>query len=101
MRKPWYRPQTKQQKADYDRVCRQLYAKFGSYPKIAATLSIRGDEYIAAQTVRMWFRDRKIPAHHAVMLASMITANPYHLLPWLESYIKNWEWFQQPEKDHE
>jgi len=91
-------PQTKRQKTDYDRVCNALLEHFGSYPKIAAFLMERTGEYVAAQTVRMWFKDRKIPSYNAFLLASAIKADPLHLMPWLRPFIAAWAEEQLKEK---
>jgi len=90
MSEPWYTPQTQRQRVQYDQACKTLYEHFGSYPKIAAFLKEETGEYIAAQTVRMWFKDRRIPAHNAMLLTRAIDLNPFHLLPWLHPFIVRW-----------
>jgi len=85
-----YKPLTRRQCATYDQACDHIYFHYGSYPKIAAALKDATGTYLAAQTVRVWFKDRKIPAHYAVILADKTNTNPFHLLPWLFPFVEKW-----------
>lgn len=87
MKAAWHEPRTKAQCTQYDQTCAEIYVHFGSYPKIAAALGEETNEYIAAQTVRIWFRNRKIPTPHAFLLADMVGTDPFPLAPWLRPYL--------------
>jgi hypothetical protein len=95
MKTSWYDPKTKADCARYDKACQGVYAVFGSYPKIAAAIKECTGEYIAAQTVRLWFQHRKIPVPYVFILAAAMEErtpdlNPFDLVPWLRPHVEDW-----------
>ena len=89
MKTTWHQPQ-KKERSRYDHSCRTIYQHYTSYGKIAAALQEITGDYVAAQTVRMWFRQRKIPTHYAIILTDKIGLDPFSLVPWLSRYFNKW-----------
>ncbi len=80
---------TKKQQALYDRTCAELVMIFGSTNAIAIRSHTITDEIITGETIRVWFRDRKIPAEFVFVLYEMADRkiDPLALLPWLLRWV--------------
>lgn len=90
MSKNWYNPRTKEDKSRFDKGCRTIHDYYGSYPRIAAGLKHITGIYVSGQTVRMWFLNRDIPIHYAIVLADAVEISPFDLVPWMEPYALDW-----------
>ncbi len=77
------------QQDEYDKTCRMMLAHFGSTNAIAIKSYQVTDEIITGETVRLWIRDRKIPAEFCFVLYKMMDQeiDPLTLLPWLRRWV--------------
>ncbi len=80
---------TKNQQAQYDKTCQSILQKFGSTNAIAIRSVQITDGIITGETVRLWFRDRKVPPEFVFVLYEMMDEeiDPLSLLPWLRRWV--------------
>lgn len=80
---------TKNQQTQYDKTCETILDHFGSTNAIAVRSHQITDDIITGETVRIWFRDRKIPAEFVFVLYELMEyeINPLGLLPWLQRWV--------------
>ena len=80
---------TKTQQIQYDKTCKAIIDKFGSTNAVAIHSYQITDDIITGETVRLWIRDRKIPAEFVFVLYEMMefTIDPLILLPWLRRWV--------------
>jgi hypothetical protein len=80
---------TKNQQALYDKTCAQILERYGSTNAIAVRSVSITDDVITGETVRLWFRDRKIPTGFAFVLYVMMDRDidPLTLCPHLRRFV--------------
>lgn len=80
---------TKNQQKEYDKTCKVIIDHFGSTNAIAIRSHQITDEIITGETVRIWFRDYKIPAEFVFVLYEMMQfeIDPLTLVPWLRRWV--------------
>jgi len=79
----------KKQQVEYDKTCKTIVDHFGSTNAIAIRSHQVTDEITTGETVRIWIRDRKIPAEFCFVLFEMMEykIDPLTLLPWLRRWV--------------
>jgi len=80
---------TKKQQAEYDKTCLMILDRFGSTNAIAIRSHQITDDIITGESVRLWFRGRKIPAEFVFVLYELMDReiDPLTLLPWLRKWV--------------
>jgi len=80
---------TKNQENQYDKTCEMILDHFGSTNAVAIRSHQITDEIITGETVRIWFRDHKIPAEFVFVLYEMMEfeIDPLTLVPWLRRWV--------------
>lgn len=80
---------TKNQEAQYDKVCEQIRGRFGSFETIARQAFVLAGEEITGNTVRVWFQERRISTDFCVVLYEMMdrTFSLCDLMPWMLQYF--------------
>ncbi len=80
---------TKNQQALYDKTTQQIVERFGSTHAVAVRSVVITDEVITGETVRTWFRDRKIPTDFCFVLYAMMhkEIDPLNLCPHLRRWM--------------
>ncbi len=80
---------TKNQQALYDKTLERVLERFGSMHTVAVRSVAITDEVITGETVRLWFRDRKIPTDFAFVLYTMMDQgiDPLALCPHLRRFV--------------
>ena len=80
---------TKNQQNQYDKTCKAIIDQFGSTNSIAIQSHQITDKIITGETVRIWIKDRKIPAEFVFVLYEMmdLEIDPLTLLPWLRRWV--------------
>ena len=73
----------------YDKTCAMILERFGSTNAIAIRSYQVTGEIITGETVRLWIRDRKIPAEFVFVLYEMMDfeIDPLTLAPWLRVWV--------------
>lgn len=81
---------TKNQQAAYDKTCQTILRQFGSTNAIAIQSHPITNDIVTGETVRLWIRDRKIPADFVFVLYEMMnySIDPLTLLPWLRRFVE-------------
>ena len=81
---------TKKQQDLYDKTCAKIVEYFGSTNAIAIRSHQITDEIITGETIRVWMRDRKIPAEFVFVLYELMKQeiDPLTLLPWLRRWVE-------------
>lgn len=81
---------TKKQQVLYDKTCAKIVEYLGSTNAIAIRSHQITDEIITGETIRVWMRDRKIPAEFVFVLYEMMKReiDPLTLLPWLRRWVE-------------
>lgn len=80
---------TKNQQALYDKTCKLIHDKYGSFNAIAVRSVQVTNEVITGESVRTWFANRKIPVEFAFALYEMMDEeiDPLALVPWLRRFV--------------
>ena len=80
----------KKQQAEYDKTCQEIMDRFGSTNAIAIRSHQITDDIITGESVRLWFRNRKIPTEFAFVLYQMMEKeiDPLSLVPWLKRWVE-------------
>jgi hypothetical protein len=80
----------KKEQAEYDKTCQSILRRFGSTNAIAIRSHQITDDIITGETIRLWFRDRKIPVEFAFVLYEMMDEeiDPLTLAPWLRRWVE-------------
>ena len=80
---------TKKQQALYDKTVAQILERYGSTHSVAVRSVHITDEVLTGETIRTWFRDRKIPTDFAFVLYQMMDReiDPLALCPHLRRFV--------------
>lgn len=81
---------TKAQLAAYDRACKTIHRHFGSFNSMSLRAQLTAGEAFSQETIRLWFRDRKIPAEFVFKLYELMDCSgfdPLDLLPYMRPFV--------------
>lgn len=81
---------TKRQEQGYDKALKQVIDRFGSKHSIALRIFMNCNREVTAETVRLWFAERRVPTHIAFVLYEIMDEeiDPLALVPWLQSHVQ-------------
>jgi hypothetical protein len=81
---------TKRQEWRYDRALHEVCEMFGSKHSIALRIYANCGREVTAETVRLWFAERRVPTHIAFVLYEITEEkiDPLALVPWLQNYVE-------------
>lgn len=81
---------SRKQQAEYDRTVKTILNRFGSTNAVAIQSHQITNEIVTGETIRLWFKNRKIPAEFVFVLYEMMDReiDPLTLLPWLRRFVE-------------